>query len=160
MASLPPSRGRKHRVLRPAETPDDLLVVIRATPASRDAALSSIAADARLSSKVYCVAVADHRVVLYGVSVFAHRRGTELAEVLARFPGAPAYVQARVGVLRAAGFEVLPTGTNPEHFDVQLISHVEEGAREPDDIDLFAAAVRLLDAAGETRPNPAYAGDD
>jgi hypothetical protein len=55
---------------------------------------------------------------------------------------------------------VLPTGANPDHFDVQLVPgrDVESG---PADLDtLIGAAARLLDIAGDLQANPAYAGDE
>ena len=46
--------------------------------------------------------------------------------VLDRFRAAPMFVEAPVGAIRAAGFEVIPTGTGADHFDVQLIVGVTE----------------------------------
>lgn len=55
----------------------------------------------------------------YGISVFAARDGTvdELAQEvpLIRFE---TLTLVRVGVLRAAGFRLDPTGRNPRHFTV------------------------------------------
>jgi hypothetical protein len=59
--------------------------------------------------------------------------------------------------VREAGFEVLPTGVNPDHYDVQLVG----GQREEDLEPLAAirgAAERLVAAAGDLKPNPAYSG--
>jgi hypothetical protein len=96
-------RGRKTRLVRPEGPPDDLMLVIRATPA------------------------------------------------------APRFVEAAVGVIRGVGFEVLPTGTDADHFDVQLISGVTEADVPPSEDDVRAAANRLFDAAAPIRPKPSYA---
>jgi hypothetical protein len=154
-----PSPGRrKHRLVRSAAPPDDLLVVIRATPNDRSAAIDAIVATAAESAGTYVVTTPDGRVeVLVGVSVFALRPGVDPLDVLGRFPHAPAYAASTVGALRGAGFPVIPTGANPDHFDVQLIPDRPEGS-EPGAPELRDAATRLLDVAGEFRPNPAYAG--
>jgi hypothetical protein len=82
-----------------------------------------------------------------------------VAEALARFDEAPSYLEARLGALRSAGFVVLPTGANVDHFDVQLLpGHADEDAGEPV-VAVRKAAARLVAAAGELRRNPAYAGD-
>ena len=146
-------------MLRAEDPPDDLLVVVRATPDDRRLAAVEIAHDAAESALVYVVADGDAHVILHGVSVFAWRGGVDAAEVLRRFPFAPRYVAVTVGTLRAARFPVLPTGANPDHFDVQLVP-----GRSPDDgsadaEQLADAARRMLEVAGDLRPNPAYAGD-
>ena len=95
--------------------------------------------------------------MLFGISVFARRPGVALVEILARFDMGPAYLEAAVGSLRAAGFGLLPTGVNPDHYDVQLVP----GQREEDLEPLAAirgAADRLVAVAGDLRSNPAYAG--
>ena len=58
--------------------------------------------------------------------------------------------------LRSSSYE--PTGGNLDHFDVQLVPSwtFEEGSAGAD--TLAEAAARVLDAAGELQPNPAYAG--
>lgn len=118
-----------------------------------------IAEQAELSARVYVIEAAHgRREVLYGVSVFAHRLGVNLADVLDRFPGAPTFVEATVGVIRSAGFQVLPTGGSVDHFDIQLIAGVTEDVDPPKSEDLHAAAARLLAVAGERRPNPSYSG--
>jgi hypothetical protein len=96
--------------------------------------------------------------VLYGVSVLGCTGDTERIDLLRRFPRAPAYVEARVGRLREAGFEVIPTGTDIHHFDVQLVNNVSENAVQPTTVELEAVAARLLSAAGKLHSNPAYAG--
>jgi hypothetical protein len=67
------------------------------------------------------------------------------------------FVEAAVGVIRGVGFEVLPTGTDTDHFDVQLISGVAEADAPPSEQHVRVAANRLLDAAAPIRPNPSYA---
>ncbi len=161
MTATPPrARGRKSRLLRPGETLHDLLLVIRATPADRDRAVVAMVEDAELSARQYVVEpVTGSREVLYGVSVFARRPGVEVAAVLDRFTGAPAYLEVAVGVLRGAGFEVYPTGTNVDHFDVQLIAGLHEGGPEASATHLQQAARRVLAAGGPLKPKPAYAGE-
>jgi hypothetical protein len=128
-------------MVREGEAPDDLLVVVRATPRRRGEAIDDIAADGLQSGRVYVVAEGKRRVRLYGVSVFALRPGVPLIELLVRFDEAPSYLQATIGRLRAAGFDVLSTGVNRDHFDVQpFAGHGEEersrwrpSARRPSD---------------------------
>lgn len=137
--------------------PHDLVVVIRASPASQAGAAEDIAEAARLSSEVYVV---EHesafREVLYGVSVYAGRSGAD-PDVLQRFGAAPAYLAAPVGRLRAAGFPVLSTGTHPDHFDFQLMAGQREGDPVTDEA-IVAAAWRLVDVAGDLQANPFYVG--
>lgn len=65
------------------------------------------AEDAELSGRQYVVEVdPGSRQVLYGVSVFAHRSGVDVAVVVDRFTGAPSYLEVAVGDLRVAGFAV------------------------------------------------------
>ncbi len=90
------------------------------------------------------------------MSVYARRPGTD-PDVLQRFSAAPAYLAAPVGSLRAAGFPVLPTGTHPDHFDVQLVAGQGEGDPVTDRA-ILAAAWRLVDVAGALQANPFYAG--
>jgi len=60
--------------------------------------------------------------------------------------------------VRSSGFDVVPTGANPDHFDLLLID-----GRSPDlpllslaEVEL--AARRLVEVCGELHPNPSYAG--
>ena len=69
------------------------------------------------------------------------------------------FVEAPVGAIRAAGFEVIPTGTGADHFDVQLIVGVTEARPTASESEVREAATRLLDVAGEMRPNPFYTED-
>jgi len=160
MAPVPPSpRRRKVRLVR-AEVPDDALLVVRATGADPEASVRSIAEDAQVSGEVYVIDLLGTREVLYGVSVFAHREGIDVLEVLARFPGAPRYLETTAGTLRRSGFGVHATGSNPDHYDVQLLPGCGEEVPAPMHEDLLLAAQRLLDVAGESRPNPSYAGPE
>jgi hypothetical protein len=113
---------------------------------------------ALLSAAVYVVAQASERQLLYGVSVFAHRQDEDAVGILERLRAAPMFVEAPVGVIRAAGFEIIPTGQSPDHFDRQLIAGVTETERPRPEGEVRAAAIRLLDIAGEMRPNPFYTG--
>lgn len=160
MTTPPNARGRKHRLVRAAEEPHDVLLVIRAAPADREAAVDAMVEDAELSARQYVVEVVPgSREVLYGVSVFARRPGDEVAAVLDRFTGAPAYLEVAVGDLRGAGFGVYPTGANSDHFDVQLIGGLREGDPGASASDLRDAAVHVLAVGGSLKANPAYAGD-
>ena len=156
---LPPSpRRRKKRLVRIGEVPADLLVVIRAMPADRVRGVEEMMHGAILSAGAYVVERQDGvRRLLYGVSVFAQREGQDLTDVLYRFPAAPMFVAAPVGVIRRCGFEVLPTGSDPDHFDVQLIAGVNEADAPASEDEVRAAVNRLVDAAGDVRPNPSYA---
>jgi hypothetical protein len=136
------------------------MLVIRATPANPLAAVEEMVDQAILSSYRYVIEAEDaSRELLYGVSVFAHRDGQDLTDVLYRFSAAPMFVEAAVVVIRGIGFEVLPTGTDADHFDVQLISGVTEADVPPSEDDVRVAADRLFNAAAPIRPNPSYAVD-
>lgn len=114
MTPPPSPRRRKVRMHRPDGPPDDATLLIRATPASIDEATLDIAEDALESAAVYDVErPGGGRVALYGVSVFARRPGASPVEVLRRFASWPYYLEASAGAVRAAGFDVLPTGAKP-----------------------------------------------
>lgn len=157
---MPPgARGRKSRLVRAGEAPYDLLLVVRATPADHEGAVGELIEDAELSARQYVVEIGSgSREVLYGVSVFARRPGVEVAAVLDRFTGAPSYIEVAVGALRAAGFEVYSTGTNADHFDIQLIGGVSEDDPGASTSELQEAAARVVGVGGPLQPNPAYAG--
>jgi hypothetical protein len=144
-------------MLRAEPPPDDLLVVLRATPLDVDQAVAEIAEDAGESASVYVVTFDDRTELLHGVSVFAQRDGIGVNLVLERFAYAPTYCSARVGDLRRAGFDVLPTGANRDHFDVQLIPGRSVDDRPADRVALLGAARRMVQVAGDLLPNPAYA---
>ncbi len=150
-------RRRKARMVRPGPPPDDLVVVLRATPGSLEAALDDIADAALQSAAIYVVEDGPIRCLLFGVSVFAVPAGGTPADVLDRFAAAPSYVEATVGALRVAGFPVIPTGANPDHYDVQLLDRVAENENRAA-AAVKMAAMRVLAVAGPLRPNPAYAG--
>jgi hypothetical protein len=148
------------RLVRAGETPHDLLLVIRAKPADRDRFVAAMVEDAELSARQYVVErMTGSRNVLYGVSVFARRPGVDVAAVLDRFTGAPSYLEVAVGVLRGAGFEVYPTGTNADHFDVQLLGGLHEDDPAASYLGLEQAALRVLAVGGPLKPKPAYAGE-
>lgn len=159
MTPPPSPRRRKVRMLRPGGPPDDATLLIRATPASTDEAVVDIAEDALESAAVYEVdRPSGERVALYGVSVFARPHGVSPVEVLRRFASSAYYLEVTAGDARAAGFDVLSTGANPDHFDVLLVD-----GRHPDDpflplAELRAVAERLVAVCGEAQPNPAYPG--
>jgi hypothetical protein len=72
------SKRRKVRQVRAGDTPDDLVVVIPATPASRAQAADDIAEAARVSAEVYVILHENgFRELLFGVSVYARRPGVE-----------------------------------------------------------------------------------
>jgi hypothetical protein len=144
-------------MIRAGDVPDDLLVVLRAVPAQRADAIDALIESAAESAGIYLVLGSDGaEELLFGVSVFALRPGTDPIEVLRRFPFAPRFVTASAGELRAAGFPIHPTGSNPDHFDVQLLPGRLDGSMT-DMGQLRLAAGRLLDVASESQPNPAYA---
>lgn len=84
--------------------------------------------------------------------------GADVGELLRRFAASPFYLEATVRQVRAAGLDVLPTGANPDHFDVLLVD-----GRSPDQpllprAEVELAARQLVAACGEPHPNPSYAG--
>ena len=145
-------------MVRPDEAPDDLVVVVRATPPSLTETADDIANAARLSAEVYVLERDDgSRELLYGVSVYARRAAAE-PDVLVRFSASPCFLQVTVGLLTAAGFPVVPTGAARDHFDVQLVPDRLEGDPAEDAVVVRAAA-RLVSRAGDLQPNPFYAGE-
>ncbi len=159
MTPPPSPRRRKVRMLRPEGPPDDATLLIRATPASIAEATLDIAEDALESAAVYDVErPGGGRVALYGVSVFARPPGASPVEGLRRFASSPYYLEATAGAVRAAGFDVLPTGANLDHFDVLLVD--DRSANDPllPLTELRLAAERLVAVCGDPRPNPAYPG--
>lgn len=153
-------KRRKSRLLRDEPPAADALVVLRAAAADRERTIRNAVEDAIDSGATYVVArPGGSREVLYGISVFAKREGVEVGDVLRLFPRSRSFFRVSVGAIRTAGFEVLPTGSNPDHYDVQLLPGRIEGV-DPDGgrEELRGAVLRLLLAAGELHPNPAYAG--
>lgn len=151
-------RPRRTRLLRNEPPPDDLVLLLRATGGDIEGAIADIARDARDSASIYAVELGEgQREVLHGASVFALRSRRVIEEVLGAFAASPGYLAVSVGALRSAGFGVLPTGTNPDHFDIQLVAVTEGSDELPAEVDLIAAAHRVVELAGPIRPNPAYA---
>lgn len=146
-------------MLRPGEAADATTLLIRATPGSLDETVVDMAEAAVNSADTYEVERPDGlRVLLYGVSVFGRTPGADAGELLRRFASSPYYLEASARQVRAAGFEVLPTGANRAHFDVLLIDG--QSASQPllSMGELHAAARRLVEACGDIRPNRSYAG--
>jgi hypothetical protein len=159
--TVPPSHDRrKTRLLRDEPPPDDIVVMLRAAAADLARTLRNVALDAIESARTYVIQGPDgRREILYGISVYAQRQGVKPADVLARFTHAPHYLASSVGAIRRAGFEVYATGTNPDHFDVQMLAdRGEDGLSEPTDEEVRAAAAGFMWAVGPLIPNPAYAG--
>ncbi len=100
----------------------------------------------------------SRREILYGVSMFAYRPEDDLSELLARFPDAPCYLEVTPARLRTVGYPVYATGSNPDHYDVQLVPGVAEEQPEVPLAQLTIAARGLVECAGEPRSNPSYAG--
>jgi hypothetical protein len=96
-----------------------------------------MAHSAELAAQVYVVERRDGRPeLLYGVWVFGHRDDRDRLAILERFAGAPMFVGAPVGVIRAWGFTVIPTGENPNHLDVPLVAGVSEPGSTPSEGDV------------------------
>jgi hypothetical protein len=123
----------KQRYLRPGDSLDDDTVVVRG--GELDAEVLRV--DATRYDAVYAE---------FGISVFAARGITldELAQQppLVRFE---LLTLVRVGVLRAAGFRLEPTGRNPRHFTVAF-----------DDLDDGVALLTNCEHRGWVNP---YHGD-
>ncbi len=135
------------------------MLLVRATPASVDEAVLDIAESALDSADTYEVVRPDgRRVALYGVSVFARSPGVQPGELLRRFAASPFYLEASAGDIRFSGFDILPTGTNPDHFDLLLIDDRTPGQPLLTVAEIELAARRLVEICGEMRPNPSYAG--
>jgi hypothetical protein len=158
--SVPPATGRrKSRLVRDDPPPDDRVVVVRATGPDRDQTVADMVRDARYSGDTYAIERPDgSRDVLFGVSVFAVQPGRTVADVLERFATSSHYLAVTIGTLRAAGFAVIPTGANTDHFDVQLVAGIPADRPAPavTDADLAAKAKALVELAGPAQPNPAY----
>jgi hypothetical protein len=96
-------------MVREGEVPDDLVLVIRASPARRQDCIADIVGDAVRSGRLYSVADRNgQREVLFGISVCARRPGVTPVEVLARFDLAPAYLEAPVGACGRRGSRCSP----------------------------------------------------
>jgi hypothetical protein len=158
--TVPPATGRrKNRLVRHDPPPDDLVVLVRATGPDRDQTVADMVRDARYSGDTYAIERPDgDREVLFGVSVFAIPRGSTVADVLEQFATSSHYLAVTIGALRAAGFTAIPTGANPDHFDVQLVAGIAADGPAPaiTDADLAAKAKALVELAGPPQPNPTY----
>ena len=147
-------------MVRDGGVPDDSVVVLRAAPSDRERVLRNVIDDASDSAATYVVLRPDgSREVLFGISIFALQPGRSVVDVLSRFRSAPSYLRATVGAFRHAGFEVWPTGSNPDHYDVQLLPGHVEGLPEPTPNELREAAERMLATAGDVVSNPDYPGE-
>ncbi len=82
--TISPSPGRrKRRLVRPEGPSDDLLLVIRAMPVSRSAAVDQMVEVAEFSARLYVLeGEGGSRELLYGISVFAHGAGLDRAASL------------------------------------------------------------------------------
>jgi hypothetical protein len=135
----------------------DTLVVLRAAAADMQRTVRNAVTDATESGLTYVIVRNDGtREILYSISVFAQRDGRSVAETLRTFSWAPRYLRFTVGEIRAPGFDIVATGANPDHFDVQLLPGRTDSDAAPLAEELQSAAARLLSRAGELRPNPAY----
>jgi hypothetical protein len=153
-------RARKVRMVRDGDVPDGSVVVLRAAPTDRERLLRNVMDDATDSAATYVVLRPDgSREVLFGISVIGLRPGRSVADVLSRFRSAPGYLRATVGAFRHAGFELWPTGANPDHYDVQLLPGHFEGFPQPTVDELREAATRMLATAGDVVSNPDYPGE-
>jgi hypothetical protein len=148
-------------MLRDEAPADDLTVLLRATPADRESAVAQIAHDALVSAETYVVpTAAGAQNALYGISVWARRAGTDMTKLLRRFRFAPVYVEISAATLRRQAFEILAAGADPDHYEVQLLPGRLMGSSLASVQELADAARRLLDAAGRSIVNPAYAGGE
>jgi hypothetical protein len=127
---LPPAE-----VLRTQSLPDDAVVVVRGGEHSLE--------DANLERSV---ADCWNSYGFFGLSVFADPASGDLAELARQTPLARRRLirTARVGTLRQAGFEVMPTFKNPYHFSIVM----------PDAVALTFARMRAC--FGPPVPNPGF----
>ena len=132
-AAAGPGR-RKLRLVRSGDGPMIFKSFSAARPAtSPRASRTSWSRAAR--SRTYVIDQDGSRSVLYGVSVFVLGEDGVPRGASSRFAMAPGFIRAAVGTIRRAGFEVLPTGENRDHFDIQLLS----GRSETEAAKLFSA---------------------
>ena len=134
------------------------MLVIRATPANPSAAVEEMADQAILSSERYVIEREDAgRELLYGVSVFAHRDGQDLTDVLYRFPAG--YVRRGRGG-GDPGSRLRGLTDRDRCGPLRCAADLRRGRGRrlpPSEQDVRVAANRLLDAAAPIRPNPSYA---
>jgi len=144
----------------PGAPPDDLVLLIRAAPSTIEETVLDIAETALDSADTYAVNRPDGtRVALYGVSVLARRPETDPAELLRRLAASTHYLEASVGDIRSAGFDITATGSNPDHFEVLLVGNQPEGEPLLSFDEVEESARRLVAVARDLRSNPSYAGE-
>lgn len=159
MAAPPSPARRKSRLLRDGDVLADDVIVVRAAPVDPRRAIRNIVDDAHDSGSTYVVAHDAGLEILHGISVFARRPGVRTAELMVRFRLSPSILEASAGALRGGGFELWATGTNPDHYDVQLVpGRIEAVDPQATVRELGAAAAGFLWVAGGLQPNPGYAG--
>ena len=132
MTELPPLPQAIERFLRDEVPPDDVVVVVRAGPLT----VEKLVEHATREQERYT----RRGVPLPSISVDAVVGGWTLEAILRdRLWSRSSYATTTVGVLRAAGFEMLPTFQVP-HYDVVL------PAASPDEagilLSLFSPAER------------------
>ena len=125
-------------IIRPGDTPDDLLLVVRGGRNSlSDPNLERAIGDCFELHGFFGVSVfgaPDDDLVALSLSVDQIRRRQEIRV-------------SRCGALREAGFEVAATFSNPSHFSIVL----------PDAV--AATFERLRDCFSEPQQNPGYRAD-
>lgn len=126
-------------ILRIDPLPDGLVVVVRGGERSLDDAVLDRAVGDCWEAHGF-----------FGLSVFADTEGDDLPELIRRTPliRRRTVRTARVGRLRGAGFEVLPTFANRYHFSIVL----------PDATAATFEGVRMC--FDPPIPNPSFAQDD
>lgn len=159
MTTPPPSPHRRRlRLQRDESPPEDLIFVLRAVGSDLQGVVDDIVRDARDSASIYDIEIeAGNREALFGVSVFALRTGRSVGQVLERFTASPSYLAVNLGSLRRIGLDVIATGTNVDHYDIQLIRGLPaDRANSVTTDELRGIATRVLALAEPPRPNPAY----
>ncbi len=130
---LPPAE-----LLRAVPPPDDLLLVVRGG--------SGTLSDHHLANQV---SDCWDQFGFFGVSVFGAPNDdfTGLNRDVRAIRIRPVVRVARCGVLRVAGFEVLPTFSNPRHFSIVLADATP------------ATFEKLRGCFSEPQPNPGHQPD-
>lgn len=126
-------------LLRTEPPPDDLLLVVRGG--------TTTLSDAHLANQV---GDCWERYLFFGVSVFGAPGDdlVALSHAVRAIRIRPVVRMARCGVLRSAGFEVMPTFPNPYHFSVIL----------PDAVPSTFETLRGCFTGPQ--PNPGHAPED
>jgi hypothetical protein len=90
-------------------------VLLRAAAADIQRTVRNAVTDATESGLTYVIVRGDGtREILYSISLFAQRDGRSVAETLRTFSWAPRYLRFTVKEIRAAGFDIVATGANPD----------------------------------------------